>query len=313
MKYHPQSMSIRYDHHHDLPIYQAEVITGRRRRSIDNNDVVFATSYSYNNDDRPGSLSLSSSGRLDNNDGNERRASNSLVLRLTRVIILFTLLFTIIIRYLGGVDTSSSPLELMTKMILMPHQKLSSIISSSKSNEEEDEAEEEEVARPSFVFEHPYVTSSYYTSTKSIQTLLATQNQQVVRNLRREAERAAGIEDTSNGEEIKTRLAIVRPFCEFDAEALPTTFTCWNALPPCKAAAGDIGDDMDEEDMYEEDTVGYRRYLNEQNSDLAVILNESKPSKKAKRSSISPRVNYNSPRAKQEEGVYSSASNTREI
>jgi len=274
-----QSQSVRYDHHHDLPVYQAEVITGRRRRSIDNNDAVFATSYSYNNDDRSGSLSISSteSGYLDNlsgdwlddDDGNERRASNSL--RLTRFIISFTLLLTIIIRYVGGVDTSSSPLELMTKMILMPHQKLSSIIGNSKSNDEEDdsvdEAEEEEVARPSFVFEHPYVTSSYYTSTKSIQTLLATQNQQVVRNLRREAERAAGIEDTSNGEEIKTRLAIVRPFCEFDAEALPTTFTCWNALTPCKAAANDIGDDMDEEDMYEGDTVGYRRYLNEQNSD----------------------------------------------
>ena len=271
-----QSQSVRYDHHLDLPIYQAEVITGRRRRSIDNNEVVFATSYSYNNDDRSGiSISSSESGYLSggrSDDGNERRASNSL-LRLTRVIISFTLLFTIIIRYVGGGDISSSPLELMAKMILMPQKlSLSSIIGNSRGNDEEEESidkadEQEEVARPPFVFEHPYVTSSYYTSTKSIQTLLATQNQQVVRNLRREADRAAGIEDTSNGEEIKTRLAIVRPFCEFDAEALPTTFTCWNALTPCKAAADDIGDDMDEEDMYEGDTVGYRRYLNEQNSD----------------------------------------------
>ena len=270
------SQSIRYggfnfNQHHDLPIYQAEVITGHRRQSISNNDVVFATSYSYNNDDRSGSSISStesgylSGGRSDN--GNERR-SNSL--RLIRVMISFTLLFTIIIRYVEGGGTSSSPLELLTKMILMP-QRLSSIIgsSSSRSNQEkdasEDEAEEEEVARPSFVFEHPYVTSSYYTSTKSIQTLLATQNQQVIRNLRREAEQAAGIEDTTP--EIRTRLAIVRPFCEFDAEALPTTFTCWNALTPCKAAADDIGDDMDEEDLYEGDTVGYRRYLNEQNSD----------------------------------------------
>jgi hypothetical protein len=48
----------------------------------------------------------------------------------------------------------------------------------------------------------------------------------------------------------QTRLAIVRPFCEFDAEALPTTFTCWNALPPCKAASDDIGD-AEDEDLYE--------------------------------------------------------------
>ena len=47
----------------------------------------------------------------------------------------------------------------------------------------------------------------------------------------------------------KTRLAIVRLFCEFDAKALPTTFTCWNALLPCKAASDDIGGDK--EDLYE--------------------------------------------------------------
>jgi hypothetical protein len=47
--------------------------------------------------------------------------------------------------------------------------------------------------------------------------------------------------------EFKTRLAIVRPFCAFDAEALPTTFTCWNSLPPCKAARDDLGDEDDED------------------------------------------------------------------
>lgn len=114
--------------------------------------------------------------------------------------------------------------------------------------------EEEDVGnRPDFVYEHPYVSSSYYTSTKSIDTLVATQDNQVMRNLRREAKAAAGMTDSSSSaheEEhsgTKTRLAIVRPFCEFDAEALPTTFTCWNALPPCKAASDDIGDDLDEE------------------------------------------------------------------
>jgi len=97
----------------------------------------------------------------------------------------------------------------------------------------------------------PYVSSSYYTSTKSIQTLLATEENQVVRNLRREAEEAAGADSTGPATETKTRLAIVRPFCEFDAEALPTTFTCWNALPPCKAASADVGDD-DMGDLYDE-------------------------------------------------------------
>ena len=81
-----------------------------------------------------------------------------------------------------------------------------------------------------------------------------------MRNLRREAEELAGMDPNNPREEqqatTKTRLAIVRPFCEFDAEALPTTFTCWNALPPCKAASDDIGGDDDEEEMYEVDSHG---------------------------------------------------------
>ena len=122
--------------------------------------------------------------------------------------------------------------------------------------------EEEDIGpRPSFVYEHPYVSSSYYTSTKSMSTLLATQNQQVVRNLRQEAEQAAGIDSEGvEAKKKKTRLAIVRPFCEFDAEALPTTFTCWNALSPCKAAADDIGDDdyddYEDEELYEVNSYG---------------------------------------------------------
>lgn len=104
--------------------------------------------------------------------------------------------------------------------------------------------------RPDFVYEHPYVSSSYYTSTKSIKTLLANEESQVIRNLRREAEEAAGMDASSPQAETKTRLAIVRPFCEFDAEALPTTFTCWNALPPCKAASADIGDDDYDDESY---------------------------------------------------------------
>ncbi|KAL9187722.1 hypothetical protein ACHAXT_006100 [Thalassiosira profunda] len=109
--------------------------------------------------------------------------------------------------------------------------------------------DEEEVSRPDFVYARPYVTSSYYLSTKSIKTLEAMEEIQVKRNLKRQAEEEAG-EGTGDGE-IKTRLAIVRPFCEFDAEALPTTFTCWNSLPPCKAAAADMG--MDDDDDYDDE------------------------------------------------------------
>ena len=121
-------------------------------------------------------------------------------------------------------------------------------------NEEEDESTLG--PRPDFVYEHPYVSSSYYTSTKSIDTLLATNEHQVLRNLRREAEDKAGIHNHqgSDTQNTRTRLAIVRPFCEFDAEALPTTFTCWNALPPCKAASDDIGD---EDDLYSATTTSY--------------------------------------------------------
>lgn len=138
-----------------------------------------------------------------------------------------------------------------------------------------DDNDGEDFIRPDFVYEHPYVSSSYYTSTKSIQTLLANEEIQVKKNLllAAEEEREAAMQATAIGGaggnkrgEIKTRLAIVRPFCEFDAEALPSTFSCWNGLPPCKAAREDIGDDYEdenEEDMYElnidGELVAYKR------------------------------------------------------
>jgi hypothetical protein len=106
----------------------------------------------------------------------------------------------------------------------------------------------EDDPRPDFVYEHPYVSSSYYTSTKSINTLVSTEDYQVTRNLRRMAAEEAG--DASQ-REMKTRLAIVRPFCEFDAKELPMTFACWNGLTPCKAAQDAIGDDYDEDDEFE--------------------------------------------------------------
>ena len=253
----------------DLPIYQADGIYGRQRRSNysnningENNNTIYiqpSDVYSEEGSSYDGSEYDDNNNRLIGSPYHRQQSKQHVILSI--------LFICTIIGWLGGFYSpteiiTSSPLELMTKMI---PRRLSIIGSSgrrrSKSSDDEDDEsteEEEDIGpRPSFVYEHPYVSSSYYTSTKSIQTLLATQNQQVIRNLRREAELAAGIEDTTP--EIKTRLAIVRPFCEFDAEALPTTFTCWNALPPCKAAAGDIGDDEydyneEEDTMYEVDT-----------------------------------------------------------
>ena len=78
-----------------------------------------------------------------------------------------------------------------------------------------------------------------------------------MKNLAAAEQAANNNDDDTSVNEIKTRLAIVRPFCEFDAEALPTTFTCWNALPPCKAASDDIGDvDEEDEEQYEVDNYG---------------------------------------------------------
>lgn len=104
--------------------------------------------------------------------------------------------------------------------------------------------------RPDFVFEHPYVTSSYYTATNSTRTLIETQKMQVDPKRDRPSDRERGI---------VSRLAIVRPFCEFDAEGLPSTFTCWNSLVPCRAAEQDLGDVQEEE---EEEWVLFDRSVN---------------------------------------------------
>jgi hypothetical protein len=115
---------------------------------------------------------------------------------------------------------------------------------------------EDEIPRPHFVYEHPYVSSSYYTSTKSIQTLKSNEEIQVRKNLLLAAEEEALLAAGKKKRPMKTRLAIVRPFCEFDAEALPSTFSCWNGLSPCKAAREDIGGGDDEYDDYDDEEGG---------------------------------------------------------
>ena len=117
---------------------------------------------------------------------------------------------------------------------------------------------------PEFVFDHPYVTSSYYTSTSNTAILEKMNQIQVEPKKDRLPDRERGI---------VSRLAILRPFCEFDAEALPTTFACWNSLVPCRAAEQDLGDDGDDEDnidewvLFDMSTNGTGRKLSEDEQD----------------------------------------------
>jgi hypothetical protein len=105
-----------------------------------------------------------------------------------------------------------------------------------------------DIRRPDFVNHHPYVSSSYYASTQSLKTLLETERLQV---------RRMGGKAALNDHKFKARVAVVRPFCEYDAEALPSTFAVWNQLPPCRASATDLDlynvverNDTDDEDRY---------------------------------------------------------------
>jgi hypothetical protein len=100
-----------------------------------------------------------------------------------------------------------------------------------------------ELNRPSFVFDHPYITSSYYTTTKSIATLEQMERLQIDPKQDRPPDIERGI---------VSRLAIVRPFCEFDADSLPTTFACWNSLVPCRAAEQDLGEEENGEEVVDE-------------------------------------------------------------
>ncbi len=98
--------------------------------------------------------------------------------------------------------------------------------------------------RPAFVYEHPYISSSYYTSTKSISTLKKVDKFQVKPKKEQLAgKKAVGEKDFTR--ETKTRLAILRPFCAFDAGPLPTTFDCWQNFPPCRASAFQLGEELD--------------------------------------------------------------------
>jgi len=61
----------------------------------------------------------------------------------------------------------------------------------------------------------------------------------------------------------------MRPFCEFDAQPLPTTFACWNSLVPCRAAEDDLGVEGDEEEwvLFDMSINGMGRKLAEDEQD----------------------------------------------
>ena len=153
----------------------------------------------------------------------------------------------------------------------------------SKDDNNDEDVVEDDILRPEFVYEHPYVSSSYYTSTKSIKTLRSNEEIQVRKNLILQQQQQQG-SDGLEMDVVRTRLAIVRPFCEFDAEALPTTFTCWNALPPCKAASDDVGDiyDNDVQDFDEEEEV----YEVGPNGELILVPNNTTTSSNNRRRRI---------------------------
>jgi len=100
---------------------------------------------------------------------------------------------------------------------------------------------DDEKPYPDFVYAHPYVTSSYYTATHTIEILEKLYEIQVEPKKDRLPDRERGI---------TSRLAILRPFCEFDADALPVTFACWNSLVPCRAAEVDLGDEGEENEEW---------------------------------------------------------------
>ena len=188
----------------------------------------------------------------------------------TYISIISMLIILFINHYISNNDNNyqMSPIDILSDILLAPftshHQNVEYDLTSNRellrtNNNPNDIIDESQ--RPKFVYEHPYVSSSYYTSTTNFDTLRLNEEYQVIRNLRREAEeQRANYNSHNNGGEgqhkTKTRVAIVRPFCEFDAEALPTTFTCWDALPPCKAASDANDYDSEEKGGFEVNNYG---------------------------------------------------------
>jgi len=91
------------------------------------------------------------------------------------------------------------------------------------SYEEEERGCKKRFRRPTFAYEHPFVTSSYYTSScnETILSMLEKKEEEKKKQYQPDARRA------------RKQMAVVRPICEFDAEAMPSTFRVWDHFPPC--------------------------------------------------------------------------------
>ena len=76
--------------------------------------------------------------------------------------------------------------------------------------------------RPTFAYEHPFVTSSYYSSSCN-ETILSMLE-------KKEGEKRKHQQDAGRA---RKQIAVVRPFCEFDAEAMPLSFRACDHSPPC--------------------------------------------------------------------------------
>jgi len=169
----------------------------------------------------------------------QEKKSSSIIL-LSKVI-LRILLLTIVSTYIFKAVYTNKVSPFISRIL----------ISSTTSDSEEGPSTD----RPSFVYNHPYVTSSYYISTSNTKVLEDMYNLQVLPKVNRKSDKERGI---------VSRLAILRPFCEFDADALPTTFACWNSLVPCRAAEMDLGEEGEEVDewvLFDMSTNGTGRHL----------------------------------------------------
>jgi hypothetical protein len=127
--------------------------------------------------------------------------------------------------------------------------------------------------RPAFVNERPYISSTYYSTTMSEPTLYGgtEHNPQVHAKARLIASKGK----ERNLKEPTTRLAVLRPFCAFDAEALPTTFAAWQTLAPCKAAVSDIGDEEVDLDDLNNTEAKYRPIAADAAADLFLFYSQT--------------------------------------
>eukprot|EP00986_Skeletonema_menzelii_P002113 scaffold583_cov154-Skeletonema_menzelii.AAC.6 len=119
--------------------------------------------------------------------------------------------------------------------------------SKAKGSDGGDDNDDEPPIYPEFVFEHPYVTSSYYISTSNTAILEKMYEIQVEPKKDRAPDR--------------------------EREPLPTTFACWNSLVPCRAAEQDLGEEYDDEEdvdewvLFDMSTNGSGRKLAEEEQD----------------------------------------------